>query len=266
MKFRLTAILLFIYGTFSVLAHAETITGVWILEGGKSKNRFEVEFVAAKEPAAGYWLVNTEGSSLIYEGRYVLKDNRLVRVEGGVKLYDGIAFRLEGDRWVWAGDRKNQNLNAYIGANLRRPKPMSADAQFNEIGQSRLYIAALDKNKDEILRLLKTGTKIDTANTGNYKRTALYAAIDMGHIDIVNLLLEQGANVNYQDARGTTPLMAAGETCGPYPTLVRVLLAKGADERLKNKKGLNATEILQKAGGTGFIPILEKEIAARKKL
>jgi ankyrin repeat protein len=39
-----------------------------------------------------------------------------------------------------------------------------------------------------------------------YKRTALHHAARLGHIDIVEFLLQNGANVNAQTVQGKTPL------------------------------------------------------------
>jgi hypothetical protein len=245
---------------------SETITGRWILEGGKARHRFDVEIVPSTDAPDEFWLVNTEGTSLVYEGRYNLKDGRLVRVHAGPKEYEGIAFRAEGTRWVWAGERKNSNLAPYVGSVLRRPKPMSAEAMFNELGQSRLYLAALDNDEKEIVRLLTTGANIDLTNQDKRRRTALYAAIDMGHVPLVALLLDKGANVNYQDGNGVTPLMAAGQSSGPYPALVRLLLSKGADATIKDKQGLTALARLKKAGATGFEPTLVQELNAQTKI
>lgn len=263
MKLRL--ILLFVLSaSLCAISSADEVTGIWILEGGKYDHRFEVEVLPATDPAEGYWLVHTEGNRLVYEGRYVLKNARLSRVEGGPKLYDGIAFRREGERWVWAGDRKNTNLAPYVGALLRRPKAMAADAPFNELGQSRLYVATLNNDSKEILRLLDTGTLIDGPNKNKRKRSALYAAVEMGYTDLATLLLEKGANVNQKDADGVTPLMAAGQNAGPYPKMVRLLLDKGADAAIKDKQGLTAVQRLEKAKAGPFRDILVKELESRK--
>ena len=244
---------------------SEAIIGNWILEGGKTKNRFSVEIVPSTDAEGEYWLVNTEGTSLVYEGRYVLKNSRLTRVHSGPKEYEGIAFRPEGARWVWAGDRKNKHIEPYAGSALRRPKPLAPDAVFNELGQSRLYLAALDKNEAEIARLLMSGTPIDLTNRDKRRRTALYAAIDMGHTELVVLLLDKGADVNQRDVNGVTPLMAAGQSGGPYKALVRLLLSKGADEGLKDKQGLTALARLKKAGAVSFETILVNELSAQTK-
>lgn len=263
MKLRL--LLLFVLGALiCAISSADEVTGTWILEGGKSDHRFEVEVLQATDPADGYWLVHTEGNRLVYEGRYELKNARLTRVEGGPKLYDGIAFRREGERWVWAGDRKNTNLAPYVGALLRRPKPMAADAPFNELGQSRLYVATLNNDSKEILRLLGGGTAVDIPNKNKRQRSPLYAAIEMGYTDLVALFLEKGAQVNQKDSDGVTPLMAAGQNAGPYPKMVRLLLDKGADAAIKDKQGLTAVQRLEKAGARPFRDILVQELESRK--
>ena len=56
--------------------------------------------------------------------------------------------------------------------------------------------------------------------------TPLHAAIDGGHIDIANLLLDHGANVDTMNIYGDTPLSTA--TQEGQEELVEELLARGA--------------------------------------
>ena len=51
--------------------------------------------------------------------------------------------------------------------------------------------------------------------------------VNLGHLEKVRQLLEQGADVNGRNALGDTPLMAAAHT--GQPDMVRLLLQFGAD-------------------------------------
>lgn len=57
---------------------------------------------------------------------------------------------------------------------------------------------------------------------------------------MVNLLFDAGADVNFQDSRGWTPIMIAA-TQG-YEDLVEFLLKHNADLELKDKYGKKATD------------------------
>ncbi|MEO7650104.1 MAG: ankyrin repeat domain-containing protein, partial [Bryobacteraceae bacterium] len=76
--------------------------------------------------------------------------------------------------------------------------------------------------------------------------TPLLFAAAYGGVDTVRLLLDAGANVNAQDVRGMTPLMLAIATDRPDPGTVKLLLARGADTKLKSKSGETALDWARK--------------------
>jgi len=59
--------------------------------------------------------------------------------------------------------------------------------------------------------------------------------------EIVSYLLDAGAHIDDQDARGRTALMIAAE--GNRPEIVKVLLAHGADPAIKDKTGKRAADL-----------------------
>jgi ankyrin repeat protein len=75
---------------------------------------------------------------------------------------------------------------------------------------------------------------------------ALHAAASVGHLDLVRMLLDAGADVDRRDPdTGRTPLHAA-VTAGPgrdSPEIVRVLLAAGADVDATTNDGASALDI-----------------------
>ena len=62
-------------------------------------------------------------------------------------------------------------------------------------------------------------------------KTALMRAAASGHFSTVKLLVERGADIDLQDALGTTAMMFAAER--KYPDIVSLLLRKGADKNIK---------------------------------
>jgi ankyrin repeat protein len=64
--------------------------------------------------------------------------------------------------------------------------------------------------------------------------------------DVVQLLLDHGADVNVQDNGGRTPLMYAATTFNV--TAVRLLLEQGADQSLVDNKGKNAEQLMLAMG------------------
>jgi ankyrin repeat protein len=87
-------------------------------------------------------------------------------------------------------------------------------------------INAANKGHSEVVEaLLDSGADIDAKDEQN--QTALHQAANRGHTPIVELLLERGADVNAKNLSGQTPLLAPVHR-GSLDT-VRALLGAGAD-------------------------------------
>ncbi|KAJ7269747.1 ankyrin repeat-containing domain protein [Mycena rebaudengoi] len=103
--------------------------------------------------------------------------------------------------------------------------------------------------------LLEKGANIDLHNAEH--ATALYIASREGHVEIVCLLLEWGAGVNICNNGGETALFAiATSYIDPTPRhveIVRLLLAAGADTNAHNE--VNGT-VLRAASGWGHVEIV----------
>ncbi|MFG6495015.1 ankyrin repeat domain-containing protein [Fictibacillus sp. UD] len=92
-----------------------------------------------------------------------------------------------------------------------------------------LHQAAMDGKITEIEDLLKKGNvQIDTLNDG---WSPLHLAAHFGHIDIVRLLLEQGADVHVKSGNNmaNTPLHAAAANMKNRQEMIGLLLSYGAD-------------------------------------
>ena len=104
------------------------------------------------------------------------------------------------------------------------------------------------EHPDEILRLLKLGADIDVRN---YKeKTGLHYAAKAGFLTVINLLIERGATIDATDNNGETALFEAIRSTikdsEKQRAAIEVLLAKGADPNLKNRKGLTPLQVAQR--------------------
>ena len=79
---------------------------------------------------------------------------------------------------------------------------------------------------------IDAGTNIDTVDDWTGK-TALHYAAEYGHLEIVELLLVNGANVNRRDDDKATPLYFAA--VGGFVDVARLLLDYGADINARDK-------------------------------
>mmetsp|Transcript_34044 Transcript_34044/g.44985 ORF Transcript_34044/g.44985 Transcript_34044/m.44985 type:complete len:771 (-) Transcript_34044:68-2380(-) len=78
--------------------------------------------------------------------------------------------------------------------------------------------------------------------------TALYAASQRGHVEVVNILIEKGARVQECNLQGMTPLYAAAEQGHHY--VVDKLLQVGADPSFADNKGDTALHAAVRSGST----------------
>jgi ankyrin repeat protein len=76
-------------------------------------------------------------------------------------------------------------------------------------GEFPLYSQAAGGNYDEVKRLLEAGA--DATMRTAYRWTALHWAAGNGHAEVVELLLEYGADVNAVSDTGRTPLQMASD-------------------------------------------------------
>ena len=63
--------------------------------------------------------------------------------------------------------------------------------------------------------------------------TALLWAADMGHLEVLDLLLKNGSNVNIKDENGLTPLLWAADR--GHVECVKALLTHSADVNSADK-------------------------------
>ena len=106
-------------------------------------------------------------------------------------------------------------------------EPIDYILEMMEIGNS-LQAAVFDGDIDLAINLLENG-KFDLNKQDQQGRTLLHYTGSRGQIDMIELLLEKGADPNIKDKNGNTPL----HWCG-HVDIVELLISYGArvDERL----------------------------------
>ena len=112
-----------------------------------------------------------------------------------------------------------------------------------------LMQAAYNGNLQIIKVLLNNGAKVNLTDNGI---TALNFAIVNGHFNIVKYLLSKGANVNLKIKKGTTSLMLAVEK--ENFAIVNLLIKNNADINSTNKEGITA---LMFAALKGYLPTVK---------
>jgi N-acyl-D-amino-acid deacylase len=87
--------------------------------------------------------------------------------------------------------------------------------------------------------------------------TPLLAATAAAPVDLVQALLDAGANVNARDGRGMTPLMLAVATNHQNPAVIRLLLGRGADATLQSTVGETASDWARKLSQPAGLELLK---------
>jgi ankyrin repeat protein len=108
---------------------------------------------------------------------------------------------------------------------------MSHHFPFEEVFErEQLHLAAQDGDVEEVKRLLNVGyqpTEFDELG-----KTPLHYAAERGYLEVIDVLIASGADVNAHDERvvGNTPLREVAANCS-YE-VAKILIDSGADPRI----------------------------------
>ncbi len=120
---------------------------------------------------------------------------------------------------------------------------LAAGADPNE---TTALLRASNIDRDDIVQiLLEYGADIDMQDAMG--RTALMVASVQGHIEMVQFLLDSGADLHLKSDLGADALIVAAS--GGHPDLVRVLLASGANPYVKTNTGHTALRFAEYVTG-----------------
>lgn len=116
-----------------------------------------------------------------------------------------------------------------------------------------IHTAVSTGNAEAVKQHLAAGTNINEKDPFGGSSPLISAAL-FGKNDIVKILIDAGADINFQNNEGSTPLHTAAFFC--RPEIVQLLLDKNADKTIKNK--YNATAYESVAGSYGDVkPVYE---------
>jgi ankyrin repeat protein len=103
-----------------------------------------------------------------------------------------------------------------------------------------LGLAAFFSHTDIVQWLLDNGADVNQAAANPQRVTALHAAVARGNLPLARVLLERGANPNVQQMTGLTPLHEAA--ANGHIELVHLLVERGAQINAQTDAGRTPTE------------------------
>ena len=97
-----------------------------------------------------------------------------------------------------------------------------------------LHKAAREGDADRVRKLLDAGAVVNVrnANKGHLQYTPLHWAAYYGHLEIAEILISRGADLDAEDPDYATPLYLAAEQ--GHPKVVEFLISKGAEVNVKS--------------------------------
>ena len=104
--------------------------------------------------------------------------------------------------------------------------------------ESPFLMAAKTGQLDVVKMLLQDGADITEWDSKHW--SALTKAVQFKHVEVVRFLIEQGANVNIQDHWGMTPLAECAAEAEPRmedSIIAKILLDAGADPLIQSNYG-----------------------------
>ena len=139
----------------------------------------------------------------------------------------GLTLAAQAQSW-----RAAQALLAHPGANVNA---------LNATGESALMLAALKGDLDWCQRLLDRGAKVQQSGW-----SPIHYAATGPSVQIVELFLARGADVNAESPNGSTPLMMAARYGSEESA--NLLLSRGADVGRRNERNLQAADFARLGG------------------
>ncbi|MEO7157946.1 MAG: ankyrin repeat domain-containing protein [Vicinamibacterales bacterium] len=123
-------------------------------------------------------------------------------------------------------------------------------------GFTPVALAAFFGHADVVRTLIAAGADVRAPARNAFKVQALHAAVAGRNLEIVMAVLEAGADPNAQQQAGFRPIDEAGSHANR--ALAELLIAHGADPRLRADSGKNAIELAREKGHTEFATWLEQ--------
>ena len=129
-------------------------------------------------------------------------------------------------------------LRASIAGKIAAVKMLveaGAGVRFTDTKGATCFTLAANFGHTETVRYLVGLKDVDVNHSQNNGRTALHHVIHEGHRDVMQVLIDAGADIEAKDKKGFSPLLRAS-ILGKF-AIVKMLVEAGADVRVTNNRG-----------------------------
>ncbi|KAK1286643.1 hypothetical protein QJS10_CPB20g00248 [Acorus calamus] len=152
-----------------------------------------------------------------------------------------------------AGNRKDV-LDALFEAGLRRPRGKVPHGEGGSNGWSAVHVAAAEDRRDAMAKLIERlrGGELDARDREG--RTAVHVAAGKGHVQMVRMLVEGGADKDARSGDGRTALHRAA--ANGDRDMVVALLEMGADCEIPTVRGQTPLDVARDKGHRVVVEML----------
>ena len=144
------------------------------------------------------------------------------------------------------------------------PRHINEIVEYERNPRTPLMLAAELGHTEIVSLLLRSGADPNVAPDGG--ASALLLAANKGHYDVAVLLVENGADVNHSVTWGATPLINAA--ANRHPTIVELLLANGAriDAEMQTPVDESGRTALMIAAASGYNEIVDLILSSGQRV
>jgi len=132
---------------------------------------------------------------------------------------------------------------------------------YAEDGYQPLGLACFFGHYETAEYLIKAGASINCSSRNALNAAPIQSAASAGHVKIVMLLLNNGADPNVRNRDGCTPLHVAAQNGDMQ--MLRSLLFNGGDLTIRAKDGKMPVDLAMEAGNADAVKLLKEGITRR---